>query len=292
MYNCPRAATVRAKTADCVLWALDRDTFQHVVSSGTASKASGREGFLRSIDLFKTLSKQELAAVADALEELTLLPGEDVIREGDTSDFLCIVEKGQCVATIAGKEVASYSSGEFFGELAMLNNAPRAATVTAKGSGETKTGGADGEEEEETIVCVTLGREEFERLLGSCADVLKRNVTLYKKYEGAIAVGEAEAKAARQASEGLSDGETDEEDDLADDVGGGGARRPPAAAGRGRKKGISAEAFGGGGDEPYVKKVIAKDSVASARIRSAVEGTLLSLSLSVCPVASTHSSLR
>lgn len=61
------------------------------------------------------------------------------------------------------KEVAMLKKGSYFGELALILDKPRAATVTAKGH----------------LKCVTLNKGGFTRLLGPCVDVLKRNLQNY-----------------------------------------------------------------------------------------------------------------
>lgn len=55
------------------------------------------------------------------------------------------------------------------GEIALLTNDTRQATVTAKGS----------------VKCVKMDRERFERVLGPCDAILRRNMEQYEKYQGA-----------------------------------------------------------------------------------------------------------
>lgn len=60
----------------------------------------------------------------------------------------------------------SWSICIFIGEIALLLDRPRAATVIAKGP----------------LKCVKLDRQRFERVLGPCSDILKRNITQYNSY--------------------------------------------------------------------------------------------------------------
>lgn len=81
-----------------------------------------------------------------------------------------MILSGEAVATktIDGKvqEVMNYKEGDYFGELALLKNEPRAANVIAK----TK------------MKVVSLNRESFMRLLGPLEVILKRNLTSYMNY--------------------------------------------------------------------------------------------------------------
>ena len=63
-------------------------------------------------------------------------------------------------------EVLSYKSGDYFGELALLRNEPRAASVIAR----------------DAVSCVTIDRHAFKRMLGPLEEILKRNVDLYTQY--------------------------------------------------------------------------------------------------------------
>jgi cAMP-dependent protein kinase regulator len=61
--------------------------------------------------------------------------GEKVITEGDNGDFLFVIEKGtlNCIKSVNGEEkvVKTVNEGDVFGELALLYNCPRAASVMA-----------------------------------------------------------------------------------------------------------------------------------------------------------------
>ena len=61
--------------------------------------------------------------------------GEKVITEGDNGDFLFVIEKGtlNCTKSVNGEEkvVKTVNEGDVFGELALLYNCPRAASVMA-----------------------------------------------------------------------------------------------------------------------------------------------------------------
>ena len=91
--------------------------------------------------LFESLQPELLEAIADSMAEHVAAEGEVIIRQGDPGDHLYIVHSGAFAAFVAdaasGQEakVADYKSGQYFGELALLYNSPRAATVRAQETG-------------------------------------------------------------------------------------------------------------------------------------------------------------
>jgi len=132
LYNCPRAASVDAKE-DCVLWKLDRDTFNHIVKEAAEKKRQRYDAFLSKVPLLSSMDAYERSQLADALKVETFEQGQKVITEGEEGNKFYIIEDGLCVATKGEVEVMSYAAGDYFGELALINNKPRAATVVAKG---------------------------------------------------------------------------------------------------------------------------------------------------------------
>lgn len=71
LYNAPRAATIIAKS-DCLLWALDRETFNHIVKDASAKKRELYEEFLKNWFLLKNIDDPyEKTKIADVLETKT-----------------------------------------------------------------------------------------------------------------------------------------------------------------------------------------------------------------------------
>jgi len=88
--------------------------------------------------LFKALDKNALAQIIDAMDEKSVKAGEFVIKQHEAGDFYYVVSKGafDCYVEEAGheapgKQVMHYEKGTAFGELALMYNAPRAASVKA-----------------------------------------------------------------------------------------------------------------------------------------------------------------
>lgn len=166
MYNAPRAATIVA-TSDAVLWALDRITFRSILMDSTAKKRRMYEQFLAEVPILKSLELHERHKVADALEPVQFDDQGIVMSEGDVGENFYLIEDGEAVVyrDVDGKrhEVNRLKKGDYFGELALLHDKPRAATVIANGK----------------LKCVTLGKKAFTRLLGPVMDILKRNSENY-----------------------------------------------------------------------------------------------------------------
>ena len=89
--------------------------------------------------MFSGLDDKEKKIVVDAMDERQCFKGDVVIKEGDEGDVLYIIDSGtlSCTKIFKGNTdptwLKKYEPGEAFGELALLYNAPRAATITSDG---------------------------------------------------------------------------------------------------------------------------------------------------------------
>lgn len=89
-------------------------------------------GVLRAVPVFAPLAPPALEAVARRSRWRTVGPGEAIIREGDVGDVYYVVESGAIRVTRAGDELRTVRGGGYgFGEIALLRDVPRTATVTA-----------------------------------------------------------------------------------------------------------------------------------------------------------------
>ncbi len=86
---------------------------------------------LRAVPMFAALSKKELAAVLRAGGPLQYPAGHKVIREGTPGSELWVVISGDLTVSRDGDTVDTLGPGDFFGELAVIDPAPRNATITA-----------------------------------------------------------------------------------------------------------------------------------------------------------------
>jgi len=86
---------------------------------------------LRTVELFSRLSSEELRALAELSQTRRVNAGETLFREGDPGDAFYVIKAGQAEVTKKGKLLATLREGDWFGELALLDDGVRTATVTA-----------------------------------------------------------------------------------------------------------------------------------------------------------------
>ena len=110
--------------------------------------------------LFGNLDPKDLEVVINAMEEKVFEKGENIINQGEKGDCLYFVEEGKlnCYKKKASEQspklVKEYGPGDTFGELALLYNAPRAATITA---------------ESDKVITWVLDRETFNHIVKEAA---------------------------------------------------------------------------------------------------------------------------
>jgi len=171
LYNAPRAATIKA-VEKSVLFALDRETFNHIVKDATMRKREEYENFLANLELTSNMDAYERSKIADAVKRVKIPAGEYVVRQGEKGDVFYLIEEGEAYATKKvgeseeTKEVFQYRAGNYFGELALLKDVPRQANVIAKTD----------------LKLASLDRMSFKRLLGPLEQILQRNFKNYEKF--------------------------------------------------------------------------------------------------------------
>ncbi|XP_033121486.1 cAMP-dependent protein kinase regulatory subunit-like isoform X1 [Anneissia japonica] len=171
IYGTPRAATVKAKT-DLKLWGIDRDSYRRILMGSTIRKRGMYENLLSKISILDSLDQWERLTVADALVPVQFEDSQSVVTQGEPGDDFYIIVEGSAAVLqrrTDGEdfiEVSKLGTSDYFGEIALILDRPRAATVVARGP----------------LKCVKLDRQRFERLLGPCIDILKRNISQYNSF--------------------------------------------------------------------------------------------------------------
>src|SRR3954466_5963191 len=81
--------------------------------------------------LFEGLTAKELAEVAKRSEDMDFPAGKVLCREGELGSEFYVIMDGEAEVTRNGRNLATQGSGSFFGEISLVEDVPRNATVTA-----------------------------------------------------------------------------------------------------------------------------------------------------------------
>ncbi len=169
IYHAPRAATVRASTP-CVLWYVKLRDFRQLLASSASGTMLKRCEFLSRIPLLQMLSKTQISKLADALKQTEFDEGTYIIRQGEVGDTFYIIESGKVCCTqyksvtdTTEVVLLDLKEGDYFGEMALMLEEPRAAHCIAING---------------PVSCLCLSRAEFFSLLGPIQNVLQNNMRL------------------------------------------------------------------------------------------------------------------
>lgn len=108
--------------------------------------------------LFEALSRRELVQLARISDDLEVPAGKVLCKQGEIGREFFVIVDGEVEVTRGGKRVATGGGGEFFGEIALLEETPRMATVTAK----------------TPLRCFVLTRKDFRRLVAESPSVERK----------------------------------------------------------------------------------------------------------------------
>jgi CRP-like cAMP-binding protein len=112
---------------------------------------------LKSVSLFSSMSKKDLQAVERLADQVDIPAGRVIMRQGDHGNEMYVISSGSVRVERNGKEVATLGPGHAVGEMALLSEGPRLATVTTL----------------EPTTTFVLGHREFHTLLADSAELRK-----------------------------------------------------------------------------------------------------------------------
>jgi CRP/FNR family cyclic AMP-dependent transcriptional regulator len=87
---------------------------------------------LRAVQMFSACTDKELAQIARVCDEVAVEPASVVVEEGTPGEGFFLIVTGEAEISRGGHHVANVGPGQYFGELSLLDEAPRNATVTAQ----------------------------------------------------------------------------------------------------------------------------------------------------------------
>jgi CRP/FNR family transcriptional regulator, cyclic AMP receptor protein len=87
---------------------------------------------LKKVPLFAGLDGKELQQIADSMRERHFKAGDTVTQEGAGGVGFFVVESGEADVTVGGETRGTIGPGDYFGEIALINESPRTATITAR----------------------------------------------------------------------------------------------------------------------------------------------------------------
>lgn len=154
IWRLPRPVSHYARGEQVIIAKLSRQDYVNIIVRSKIGTWWSRQDRLVKVPLLEMMEPEQIAKLVDVMTTRRYEPNMNIVTQGDFGDEFFILSSGS--ARVWAKigddeqEFVRFYGGELFGELALLNNAKRAATVTTV----TRT------------ECLVLGRKQFERVLG------------------------------------------------------------------------------------------------------------------------------
>jgi cAMP-dependent protein kinase regulator len=185
LYFAARAATVKAQE-NSVVWVMDRQNFKKILTAKGDAQTGAYVQYLDKVDIFSALKDDEKLTIAKALQDMKFQKGESILTEGEMGSSFYILIEGEVEVIVKGKQVSKLkgttSKAEIFGERAILNNEPRAATIKVLS---------------ESCKTLCMDKKSFEMLLGPLEALKQRGKdgsTRVAKVKNASAPARADGK--------------------------------------------------------------------------------------------------
>ncbi len=95
-------------------------------------RTNAKVELIKGVPLFSELGRKELDEVASIADEIDLAEGKELTVEGQPGREFMVIVEGDATVRKGGEEVNRLTAGDFFGEIALVRQQPRSATVTAE----------------------------------------------------------------------------------------------------------------------------------------------------------------
>jgi CRP-like cAMP-binding protein/Zn-dependent protease len=129
-----RQATVRA-IGEVELFEVDKGSFDRLLAEDMRAPEFGHTmqalAELRELSIFHGLDSEQLNGILEHGEWITATHGDRLVTQGEPGDRFYVIQSGRAEIILDGTVIGSVSRGMYFGEVALLRNVPRTATVTA-----------------------------------------------------------------------------------------------------------------------------------------------------------------
>jgi CRP/FNR family transcriptional regulator len=86
---------------------------------------------IQKVPLFTSLSRRDVETLARSFRDRTFPAGSEVTTEGQSGVGFFVIESGEATVSVHGEERRTLGAGDYFGELALIDDSPRSATIVA-----------------------------------------------------------------------------------------------------------------------------------------------------------------
>jgi CRP-like cAMP-binding protein len=94
--------------------------------------AQGPVELIQQVPIFHGLERRDLERIAASMKQRTFRAGDKVTTEGQGGVGFFVIEDGSAKVTVGGEDRRTLGPGDYFGEVALLTDSPRTATITAE----------------------------------------------------------------------------------------------------------------------------------------------------------------
>ena len=187
LHEKPSSATVRS--IDLVtLWGIERKVFRKVIEDINVNMYEQNREFLEKVPLLRPLESEQKDKLAANLVTAKYKPGDKIVTEGETGQFLYIIREGTVSIQKGNQEIARCVTGNYFGDQALLYNALRTATCVA----------VEGE-----VKCVCLSRDNLQKVLGNNLQFIIEKNTIMEALNKSAVLSSLNSHQKEQIRQGL-----------------------------------------------------------------------------------------